>query len=217
MTKPLLPSSFRHAGIAGRTLAVTAVSCALAAAVLTLATADGPDSRAPSSTAPGPQPAVDQDAPETFHYAVVPGLWTLPVAQRATTSVAPVQDPSLQRQFERHALNALLVPLLDDESDTQSWADPSLSMPCGPATTIKVDGRALEPGTPQPRRAFVLTWTLDRCEPFGIEGPVMSGHAELDVFRDDEGLSAIVRLQDLLLERQGRLARMTKTFTARTP
>lgn len=193
MHRLLLGRSTGRAGIAARALALTALSCMLAAAALSLAAREtGVEGTVFSRGMPAPK-------------------------DRPIALAAPAADPDLRQQFERHALNALVVPVLDDEGNTPVWADPSLLLACGPATHIDVDHRPLTPGAAQSGRAFTLSWTLDHCAPFGADGPVLTGQVELDVFRDDDGLSAIVRPLDLQIERQGHLARLNHSFTARMP
>lgn len=91
----------------------------------------------------------------------------------------------------RFALNALLVPLLDDAVPPR-WTDATLDHICGPGTRVRIDGRPLERHMPMPARAFSVHWTLDRCLPFGFESVELSGDVALHVFHEDDGLGAIV-------------------------
>ena len=94
------------------------------------------------------------------------------------------------------ASNALLATLMDDDEPPR-WTDVALQHFCGPATRVEVDGRPLTPGARVPPIAFHVRWVIDECWPFGFDGPGLSGTAELQVFHDDNGLSAIVDARKL--------------------
>lgn len=69
---------------------------------------------------------------------------------------------------------------------------------CGPQTLVEVNGQPLVPDTPVPATAFHLRWTIDHCAPF--ESSLgLSGVVELQVFHDDDGLSAVVDARQLRL------------------
>jgi hypothetical protein len=142
-----------------------------------------------------------------------------PQAEAAPVRPAPAstQEQELERQFERFALNALLVPLLDDSDDPPRWGDPTLGMECGEGTRVEVDGHRLDTGAPVPEGPFSVQWQLDACLPFGLGGPELSGRADLDVSREREALSATVRLTDLRVQQRGLTFVMNKTFAGRTP
>jgi hypothetical protein len=124
------------------------------------------------------------------------------------------EQQSLARDIERHALNALLVPLIDHEASPMRWADPSLVMACGGSTQVWVDGRPLQPGTSIASRAFVVAWTLQGCLPFGSGGPQLTGRAELRVSRQMDGFAAMVSLTDLQVQRQEQRVVISKEFFA---
>lgn len=98
--------------------------------------------------------------------------------------------------LQRFALNALLVPLLDDAQPPR-WTDVAVAYHCGPATRITVDGRPMRPNTPIPATSFSVRWTIDRCSPMGFEALELSGEVELRVFHEENGLGAIVMPQRL--------------------
>jgi hypothetical protein len=125
-------------------------------------------------------------------------------------------EKALQSLVERHLLNALLVPALDDEADPPRFADPWMLMDCGSRSRAEVDGQPLQPGAVQGRR-FRLRWTLDHCLPFGQDGPMFEGVAELDVTRATPGLRAQVRLEALNVVRAGATLALTGLWTASTP
>lgn len=149
-------------------------------------------------------------------------LWPEPPS-RSTPSALPPLVPStvssheIEQDFQRFALNALLVPLLDDVEHPPRWADPMQAMACGADSHVEIDGRPLEPGLEMSGRGFLVQWQLDGCLPFGIDGPELTGRAELDVFSEDEGFSAIVRPNQLRARRAGQSTLLNSTFTARTP
>ena len=140
-----------------------------------------------------------------------------PVAPAPADLAGAAADGEVAQLFQRFALNALLVPALDDAEQPALWADPERTMPCDVPARAWVDGQPLQPGREQSGRAFTLRWQLQDCWPLGIDGPHLSGSAELDVFRDDDGLSAIVHLQGLKVHARGRTVNLTRVFAARTP
>lgn len=97
-------------------------------------------------------------------------------------------------RFQAHALNALLVPLLDDDVPPR-WADPAFAMSCT-AWHVTVDGAVPVPRAEVPAAAFVVRWQLEGCAPLGA-GMVLSGDVELVVFHDGDSYSAHVRPDDL--------------------
>lgn len=95
-------------------------------------------------------------------------------------------------EFYGFALNALLLPLLDD-SDPPRWDDVAVAFACGPGTSILVDGKPMVPGTPIPPKTFTVRWVMDECSPFGRESVELTGGVELVVTRGDLGFSAVVK------------------------
>jgi uncharacterized membrane protein YfcA len=107
--------------------------------------------------------------------------------------------PQVEADFRRYALNALLVPLIDESELRPRWTVPHELLNCGPGTGIRIDGQPLARGADVPPGAFTVQWQIDHCLPFGPDGTELAGQVELDVFRDDEGFSAIVRPRGLRL------------------
>jgi hypothetical protein len=134
---------------------------------------------------------------------VVPmlGIWTLiPSSSKAPTAIASVEPQDqvaelrkaeIPAELIRFALNALLVPLLDDAVPPH-WTGTVLEHTCGPGTRVLIDGKPLQPHSPMPARSFSVHWTMDRCLPFGFDSVELSGSVELLVFHEDGGLSAVV-------------------------
>jgi hypothetical protein len=91
--------------------------------------------------------------------------------------------------FKTYALNALLVPLLDDDSPPR-WADPSLSVDCD-AAQVTVDGAPLDIGAPVREGSFTVQWHMKRCTPFDSYLEV-SGDVELRVESSGAGYRAVV-------------------------
>ena len=131
------------------------------------------------------------------------------------------QDPAIAAEvaqdIRRFALNALLVPVLDEEATPARWHDPSLAISCQPGTQVHVDGRPIEPRAELSGQGFSVLWTMAACLPFGAGGPELTGAAEVVAFRDDEGLSAIVHLRSLHVRHRGQQLVMDTTLAARTP
>lgn len=115
------------------------------------------------------------------------------------TPVDAVPAEPVPQALVHFALNALLVPLLDDAVPPR-WTDVVLKHICGPGTRVLIDGKPLEPYSVIPATAFSVHWTLDRCLPFGFESVELSGNVALQVFHEDNGLSAIVTPQGLRID-----------------
>ncbi len=125
----------------------------------------------------GPAPA-DRYRPPSVSLKV-PRAAVQTVTARAPSNVE--QPPAGTRlatdKFKRFALNALLVPLLDDDLPTR-WADPGPAINCLDAA-VSVDGGRLDVGAPV-ADAFTLHWRLDACLPLD-ENVEVSGEVELQV------------------------------------
>lgn len=135
-----------------------------------------------------------------------------PVGQ-AHADVAPQVDSPETAKFARFALNALLVPLFDDH-ESPHWTDAGIHHFCGPATRVEVDGSPLVPGASIPPTAFTLRWHIDQCWPLGYAAFELSGVVELQVFHDDDGLSAIVDAQLLRVSTSKGLSHVGTPFAA---
>jgi hypothetical protein len=131
-------------------------------------------------------------------------------------AVATPGEAALRTHFERYVLNALLVPVLDDEALPLRFGDPSLRMACGTGAGVEVDGQPLRPGAAQTHR-FTLRWRLDRCLPFGLDGPLLDGLAELHVQREGAGLKAHVRFDPVIVQRDGVAIVLAGALEAHTP
>jgi len=127
----------------------------------------------------------------------------------------PAPRGSMPVDLQRFALNALLVPLLDDAEPVR-WADVALTETCGPGTRVTVDGRPLVPGTEVPATAFTVRWSMDYCAPLGHESVELTGTVELLVFREDLGLGAVVMAQGLHVNSALGSARLPNRFAAYT-
>ena len=116
-----------------------------------------------------------------------------PAPSHATQALAgdDIDDSVAQALLRRVAANALLVPLLDDDSPPR-WTDVAANFFCEPATRIEIDGQPMLPGARIPATAFTLRWHMDRCRPLDAYSLELSGIVELLVFHEDTGLSAVV-------------------------
>ncbi len=111
-------------------------------------------------------------------------------------------------------MNALLVPLLDDDVPPR-WADPMIAMSCA-ALRVTVDGVAPVPHEAVPAVPFVVRWQLDHCAPLGA-GMVLSGEVELLVFHDGDSYSAHVQPDDLRVTTLLDSFSLDRPFAASTP
>jgi hypothetical protein len=121
------------------------------------------------------------------------GLGALGAAHAAGPAA---QAEPLTGAFERRALNALLVPLLDD-SEPLRWSDVALLHFCGPGTRVEVDGQPMVSGALVPATSFRVRWHIDRCWPLDYAAFELSGAVELVVFHEDNGLGAVVDARQL--------------------
>ncbi len=117
---------------------------------------------------------------------IAPGT---PVAMPASDEVMP--DAPLPVDLYRFALNALLVPLIDDATPPR-WTDIAMNFFCDLGTTVMIDGKPMVPGELVPAKAFKVRWDMSRCKPLGPQSVELSGGVELVVFHEDTGLSAMV-------------------------
>jgi hypothetical protein len=129
-----------------------------------------------------------------------------------SAAVGTAVDDRAEQDFSQFALNALLVPLLDD-AEQPRWTDIAVDLSCGPATWVDVDGKPLVPGAGVPATAFTVRWNMDRCRPLS-PAVEMSGVVELLVFHDDTGLSAVVDAQRLAIAGAKGTGRLGAPFAA---
>ena len=100
-------------------------------------------------------------------------------------------DAPMPIDLYRFALNALLVPLIDDAVPPR-WTDIAMDFFCDPGTTVMIDGKPMVPGELVPATSFTVRWDISRCTPLGPQSVELSGGVELVVFHEDTGLSAMV-------------------------
>jgi hypothetical protein len=114
--------------------------------------------------------------------------------------------------FMTFALNALLVPLLDDDWPPR-WADPSLSFDCA-ESGVEIDGAPLDIGAPVPAGSFTVRWHMERCMPFE-NNMALTGDVELRVEPVGAGYRVVVQPARLVVRSAGGHDVLTQAFTAR--
>ncbi len=125
-------------------------------------------------------------------------------------SVGDDTSPAV-RTFKTFALNALLLPLLDDDLPPR-WANPTQSLDCEDGH-VTIDGRRLDIGAPVPRQAFVVRWHLQHCE--SLDGYFdFSGEVELRVEPRTGGFTAEVNPTGVQLASQYGVERLEGKFVA---
>lgn len=137
---------------------------------------------------------------------------TVPAPNAPVVAAVGSDDP-ITGDFSRFALNALLVPLLDD-AEPPRWTDVGLNLFCGPATRVEVNGKPLVPGTQIPATAFTVRWHMDQCFPMDYSAVELSGTVELLVFHEDTGLSAVVSADRLRVSSAKGTSRLSAPFAA---
>lgn len=127
-----------------------------------------------------------------------------------------VADAPMPVDLYRFALNAFLVPLLDD-SEPRRWTDMAIDFSCNPGTRVMVDGEPMVVGKLMPTRTFTVRWTMHNCAPMGRESVVLNGNVALFVFRTETGLRATVQPDDLRVDSHLGRAWLHGPFVAETP
>ena len=136
-----------------------------------------------------------------------------PVAMAVADDVMP--GAPMPVDLYRFALNALLVPLIDDAVPPR-WTDLGVDYFCDPGTTVMIDGEPMVPGKLVPAKAFTVRWNISRCAPMGPESVALSGRVELVVFHEDAGLSAMVMPDRLRVDSHLGRAWLRGPFAAET-
>jgi len=135
----------------------------------------------------------------------------------AVASVVPADalpmDGPMPIDLYRFALNALLVPLLDD-AEPLRWTDAALDLDCGPGTRVLVDDAPLVPGAPVPAGAFTVRWLIDWCRPLGVASVELSGVVDLQGHRVADGLHARVTSERLVVSSVMGSTRLRGVFAA---
>ncbi len=139
-------------------------------------------------------------------------LW--PPQPHTVIAQEAMADSAMPADFHRRVLNALLVPLMDDDEPPR-WTDTWMNFECGPATTVMVDGKALIARKRIPPVAFSVRWNMDGCTPLGQAAMELSGSVDLLVFHEDEGMSAIVTPTRFRIDSYLGQASLHGPFTAR--
>ena len=150
-------------------------------------------------------------------------LLVFPFSTVALTTLHPADDMVQEAKPDapmpvdlyRFALNAFLVPLLDDAAPPK-WTSAAVEFACGPGTTVMVDGEPMVVGQPIPVKAFTVRWMMDRCSPLGQDSVELSGGVELVVDRKGAGLSAVVKPDHLRIDSHMGRAWLRGPFTAET-
>jgi len=136
-----------------------------------------------------------------------------PLGARAQDGVA---DAPMPVDLYRFALNAFLVPLLDD-SEPRRWTDMAIDFSCNPGTRVMVDGEPMVVGKLMPTRTFAVRWTTHNRAPLGRESVELNGNVALFVFRTETGLRATVQPDDLRVDSHLGRAWLHGPFVAETP
>ena len=113
--------------------------------------------------------------------------------------------------FMPFALNALLLPLLDDDVPSR-WTDPSLSLDCNNGR-VTIDGHRLDVGAPVPG-AFTVRWHMERCTFLGRDLE-LSGEVELRVKAAADAYVAHVHPRGLRVSTANGAQTLTEPFEAR--
>lgn len=107
------------------------------------------------------------------------------------------RDETLQT-FQRFAVNALVLPLIDDTVPPR-WSKHALNWICDGRGKVNIDGAPLREGEPVPA-SFSVRWDLERCAPFDGADLFIFGEVELVVSYDGAELRAQIIAPNLWLE-----------------
>ena len=115
------------------------------------------------------------------------------------TDHGAASDAPMPVDLHKFALNAFLVPLLDDAVPPR-WTDAAVEFTCDLGTSIWVDGQPMVPGNPIPAHDFVVSWAMDKCSPFGRNSVELTGGVVLMVPHTAAGFSAVVKPDQLKVD-----------------
>jgi len=116
--------------------------------------------------------------------------------------------------WQKFALNALLVPLLDDDNPPR-WAPATELMPCIAAARVSLDGKPLPAGERVPSGSFVLHWQLAHCAPLGEAYFSLRGKLTMQIDAQPKRITALIVPDDLVvIAADGRRHPATRPFTA---
>lgn len=102
------------------------------------------------------------------------------------TAANPLMEDDLQAlRLQGLALNAMLVPLLDD-AEPPRWTRTLGAMRCGAGSKVWIDGQPLKPGARVPARSFTMRWKMVGCQPLSRQES-FTGDVTLTVFHEDSG------------------------------
>ncbi|MEO5845947.1 MAG: hypothetical protein ABIQ33_14035 [Caldimonas sp.] len=148
---------------------------------------------------------------------VAAGSTAAPIALSSADNGGEPHEPATEEvaDFKAFALNALLVPLLDDDEPPR-WADPTSAFDCNDGS-VTLEGARLAPREPVPDPPFTLHWHLVDCTPLGTAFD-LSGEVDVVVQRLEGGdYVATVQPRRLLVEAGAKSSVLDEAFEARTP
>ena len=126
---------------------------------------------------------------------------------------AEAPDDATLAWWRAFALNALLVPLLDDTSPPH-WAPPMVVTPCTETASVTLDGRPLVAGERVPAGPFTLRWQLADCAPLDSSF-WLRGHLTMQLEVEAKRVSATIASDDLVVTAtDGKHHRAEQPFTA---
>ena len=118
-------------------------------------------------------------------------------------------------RLQRFALNALMVPLIDDTVPAR-WTKNIAAMHCGKASRVLVDGKPLRPGAHVPSRPFTISWSMVDCRPLSRQ-ETFNGNVRMTVYPENEGYSAMVVPTALKVSTYDSTAVWSKPFSVGLP
>jgi hypothetical protein len=138
------------------------------------------------------RPGVKSPSPAAAQAMPAQAAKTTPAA-RASAARA---GEAVETEWQRWALHALLVPLLDDDLPV-NWAEPTTLTPCTEGSSVTVDGAQIRYGTPLAAGPFALRWKLVDCWPLGDDRWGLDGEVEMTIVVGADRILAQVRPQGL--------------------
>jgi len=115
------------------------------------------------------------------------------VAERVASAQHEIEN------FQRFALNALVLPLIDD-TEPPRWTRSGMHWICDGRGRVVVDGKPVAEGELVPAKPFTVRWDLHRCPPFNGGELLADGALELHVTPDGSNLRAYIASSSLSLE-----------------
>lgn len=118
---------------------------------------------------------------------------------KAAGRVGNALDEAVQT-FQRFAVNALVIPLIDDDVTPPRWTLQAMDWICDGRGVVAIDDKPLVAGDPVPTGNFQVHWNLKRCPPLQGGELLVEGDITLAVSNSGTDLRAQIFAANLSVE-----------------